>query len=96
MKILSLDFMSSEESGSESGSGAEMTTRAKIFVTKPVPWRSPEASSIMDSLDRKITRRWSDRAKEMCRTRRTGLPSVRPMPDDLPPEVLWAVNDCDN
>lgn len=89
--------MSSEETGSESGSGSEMTTKVKIFLTKPVPWRSPEASTIMDSLDRKIARRRSDRAKEMCRTRRTGLPSTRLMPDDLPSDVSsWAVNDLDN
>ena len=62
MTILKLEFMSSEDTGSDSGSGSEST---KVFLTKPLPWRSPAANSIMDSLDRKIVRRRSDRAKEM-------------------------------
>ena len=51
LNILVLDYMSSEESGSESGSGEEMMQRKKVFLTSPLPWRSPEASSMMDSLD---------------------------------------------
>ena len=77
MKILVLDFMSSEETGSESGSGSEMTTGRKVFLSRSLPWKSPEASGVMESLDRKVERRHSERAREMCRVRRSGLPSSR-------------------
>lgn len=88
LKILVLDYISSEESGSESGSDEEVMERKKNFLTSPLPWRSPEASSLMESLDRKIVRRRSERAKEMCRIRRQGMSSSRPMPVDQP---AWAV-----
>lgn len=86
MKILMLEFMSSEETGSDSGSGSEMT---KIFLTRPLPWRSQAANNVMESLDRKIVRRRSERAKEMCRARKVGQPSSRPMPGRHTPS--WAV-----
>ena len=87
MKILTLEYMSSDESGSESGSGSEMMIRRKVFISRPLAWRTPEANSVMDSLDRKISRRRSERAKEMCRCRRTGMPSTRPSPEN----PSWAV-----
>ena len=93
MKVLTLDFISSEETGSESGSGSEMMTRCKVFLSRPLPWRSPEANTIMESLDRKIDRRRSDRAKEMCRVRRVGLPSTRTSPDG---GESWALLDTAN
>ena len=90
LQVLTLDFMSSEETGLESGSDSE-TPRNKIFLNKPLPWRSQAANNLMESLDRKIVRRRSARAKEMCRTRRIGEPSSRPMPENQPP--AWAVNE---
>lgn len=92
MKILELEFMSSEETGSESGSGAEMMERRKVFLVRPLNWRSVEANNYIESLDRKVTRRRSDRAKEMCRLRRTGLSSSRSPPADSP---AWALMDMD-
>lgn len=89
MKILTLDFMSSEDTGSESDSGSEMTRR-KVFLLKPIPWRSPEANGVMESLDRKIGRRRSERAREMCRVRRIGTPSSRTYPKDCDTS-MWAV-----
>ena len=59
MKILMLDMMSSEETGSESGSGEEMGTRRKIFFSKPLGWRSREVTNYFESLDRKFERRRS-------------------------------------
>ena len=94
MKILTLEFMSSEETDSESGSGSEMSTRRKIFMSRPLQWRSPQANNIMLSLDRKIVRRRSERAKEMCRIRRTGEPSSRTSPKDYTPPA-WAIVDTD-
>ena len=87
MKILMLDMMSSEETGSESGSGEEMGTRRKIFFSKPLGWRSREVTNYFESLDRKFERRRSQRAKEMCRVRRVGIQSSRPCPSDIP---AWA------
>ena len=88
MKILILDFMSSEETGSESGSGSEMTTRRRVFLSRSLPWRSPEATGVMESLDRKVERRRSERAKEMCRVRRSGPPSSRASPSNA---SAWAL-----
>lgn len=90
MQILTLDFMSSEETGSESGSGSEMMMRRKVFLSRPLTWRSPEANNIMESLDRKITRRRSERAKEMCRIRRSGIPSNRASPKEPNPPA-WSI-----
>ena len=87
MKILTLDFISSEESGSESGSDEEMTTK-KIFLRNIIPWKSLEVNSTMECLDQMIARRHSERAKEMCQVRKQGLPSTHPMPDVFPE---WAV-----
>lgn len=90
--------MSSEETGSESGSESEMATRRKVFLSRPLSWRSSEANSIMESLDRKTTRRRSDRAKEMCRMRRVGPPSARTIPDGVESSSPWAIidNQCEN
>ena len=92
MKILHLEFMSSEETDSESGSGSEMGRRRKIFMSRPLQWRNPQANNILQSLDRKILRRRSDRAKEMCRVRRIGEPSSRTSPSDCDPPS-WAIVD---
>lgn len=90
LKILRLDFISSEETGADSGSGTETTD--KVFFTRPLPWRSQAANNAMNSLDRKIIRRRSERAIEMCRTRRIGEPSCRPVPE-YDQVAAWAVNE---
>lgn len=86
--------MSSEETGSESGSADEGSTadRRKILLSRPLSWRSAQANEYLESLDRKIMRRRSERAKEMCRVRRLGLPSTRAPPTETPPPS-WAIND---
>ena len=69
-KILTVDFMSSEETGQETaGSDNERVPPATIFKLRPLPWRSDRANSIIASMDRKAQRRSSDRPKEMCRKR---------------------------
>ena len=95
MKILTLGFISSEEIGSESGSESE-ETRRKVFISRPLAWRSPEANSIMESLDRKVTRRRIERAKEMCRVRQTGLPSSRTSPGYGLETSAWAIAETSN
>ncbi|KAL5491282.1 hypothetical protein EMCRGX_G016540 [Ephydatia muelleri] len=77
-KILTVDFMSSEETGQETaGSDNERVPPATIFKLRPLPWRSDRANSIIASMDRKAQRRSSDTAKEMCRKRYNGNPSTR-------------------
>lgn len=93
LRILTLNFISSEETGADSGSGrsGDENMTDKIFLSRPLPWRSQEANNVMDSLDRKILRRRSQRAKEMCRTRRIGQPSCRPVPE-CDQVTAWAMN----
>ena len=80
-QILTADHMSSEESGSGEDEGRQL-------VVRPPPWRSAEAQSTIDSLDRKADRRRSERAREMMTHRVVGAASTRPAPDG--PE--WAVH----
>ncbi|KAL5502823.1 hypothetical protein EMCRGX_G003913 [Ephydatia muelleri] len=90
-KILTVDFMSSEETGQETaGSDNERVPPATIFKLRPLPWRSDRANSIIASMDRKAQRRSSDRAKEMCRKRYNGDPSTRQPPPSAP---AWAVKE---
>ncbi|KAL5491851.1 hypothetical protein EMCRGX_G017216 [Ephydatia muelleri] len=87
-KILTVNFMSSEETGQETaGSDNERVPPATIFKLRPLPWRSDRANSIIASMDRKAQRRSSDRAKEMCRKRYNGDPSTRQPPPSAP---AWA------
>ena len=90
MKVLALDLMSSEETGSASASGSESSEKERIFLTRPLPWRSPAANNLMESLDRKIIRHRSERAKEMRLMRRIGDPSSRPMSENQ--GEAWAMN----
>eukprot|EP00731_Ephydatia_muelleri_P010056 Em0005g642a len=71
-KILTVDFMSSEETGQETaGSDNERAPPVTIFKIRPCPWRSDRANSIIASMDRKAQRRSSDRAKKMCHREKT-------------------------
>ena len=97
-EILSLKWMSSEESASDSGqentddnSGDDEVhrPRVKVFLRKTIPWRSRTANSYMESLDRKAARRRGDRASSMMRKRKTGAPSLREAPTDAP---AWALD----
>lgn len=87
----------SEETGSESGSGSQMTTRYKVFFFffyNHYNGSSPEANSITESLDRKIKRMRSEHAKEMCHILCTGLPSSRASPEENNPSA-WDIVDAD-
>lgn len=79
---MTIDHISSEESGSE-GSDDE----ARVFIVRPLDWRSPEAQAVIDSLDRKASRHRSERAKEMMTRRKTGAPSSRMCPES----PKWAI-----
>ena len=92
MKILTVDYMSSEETGQESA-GSEDERQALpviVFIIRPLPWRSDRANSIIASMDRKAQRKSSNRAREMCRKRYNGAPSTRQLPSSAP---AWAVKE---
>uniref|UniRef100_A0A1X7VF75 Uncharacterized protein n=1 Tax=Amphimedon queenslandica TaxID=400682 RepID=A0A1X7VF75_AMPQE len=74
--IMTLDFISSEESASDSED-------CRTFVIRPLPWISEEVKSIMASLDRKSQRRRSERGTEMMVKRKVGMnSSERECPED--------------
>ena len=97
--VLTVEFMSSDESDEEVGSqvaessesdceNPEQAPRKKQLVRHRLPWRSRELQLTFDSLDRKLTRRRSDKAKSMCLKVTSGSDSERPVPDNDPD---WAV-----
>ena len=77
---------SSEESGSELG--GTIRDRLKL-ITRPLTWRSAEASNLMMSLERKFQRRQTEKARRMMADRTDGPPSERSKPDNIPE---WAVD----
>ena len=82
MSVLTLDFMSTDESEDE-----------HCFVSHPIPWRSTEVRDYMQSLDRKRGRRRSTRARKMRNKRRVGEPSDRPEPPNVASQVPeWALS----
>ena len=54
------------------------------MIVRPLIWRSEEAQSILCSLDRKASRRRSQRASEMMVKRKVGAPSDRAEPGEIP------------
>lgn len=78
---LTADYMSSEElaeesgrqheentasSESENGEAQASSSQKKTLVKRMLTWRSRELQSVIESLDRKLDRCRSDRAKVMC------------------------------
>ena len=92
IKYMTVDYMSSEQSMSESeGEDAEHgyespdleRPKKKVFSVSTLPWRSPELTQVMHSLDRKLMRRRSAKAINMLMERhRSGIISSRPAPND--------------
>ena len=89
---MTVDYMSSEQSMSESeGENVENgyespdveRPKKKVFSVSTLPWRSPEFTQVMHSLDRKLMQRRSAKATNMLVERhRSGIISSRPAPDD--------------
>ena len=75
-----------EQEGSSSGSDTEQqpSRGKKKLIKHKLPWRSQEMQLIMESLDRKLERRRSDRAKGMCLEVVMGDNSSRARPENLP------------
>ncbi|XP_065894554.1 uncharacterized protein [Dysidea avara] len=97
--VLTVDFMSSDESEVDSvstehpdSSGSEddreQQSSKKKLIRKKLSWRSQELQSVFDSLDRKLERRRSDRAKAMCLEIKVEGVSDRRQPDNAPE---WAI-----
>ncbi|XP_062503019.1 uncharacterized protein LOC134179987 [Corticium candelabrum] len=100
LEALELELMSLEESESNSTSDCdfeqqgpreqvEKRKRGKAMTTRPIPWRSEQATSIFTSLDRKYGRRQTEQAKRMTLPRHEGAPSKRQRPDKNMPG--WAI-----
>ena len=90
--VLHVDYMSTEESAEESGEDEHMGERFKVLIVHTVPWRSARVVEIFQSLDRKIERKRTSRAVEMCRHGREP-PSTKNPPPSCP--ASWAkVPDC--
>ena len=86
--IFTMEYMSTEESSSESDEGENTGQRKKALVVHKVPWRSAKAEEIIQTLDRKIVRKKSSRSAEMCRKQCHGEPSTVHKPLPLCP--AWA------
>lgn len=83
--------MSSEESAAESSDAAEddndgvPKSGKKKLIRQRLPWRSVEFQSFMESLDRKIERRRTDRSRSMCLEVEVGnVTSIRQAPAEIP------------
>lgn len=101
--VLKADFMSSDESEVDTGSAEHQDSSGsedesdhqhqqksvkKKLIRKKLPWRSQELQSIIESLDRKLERRRSDRAKAMCLEIKVEGTSERQAPPNAPE---WAI-----
>lgn len=100
MEFMTVDYMSSEHSMSESegeqngedgyeSPDLEERAKKKVFSLSKLEWRSSALTRVMQSLDRKITRRRSSKGRNMLVERRhTGIISSRLAPDDANPFAL--------
>ena len=63
---------SSEEENSDSDSslsGDERAARKKVIKVRPLSWRSDRFKAALESLDRKRTRKLSEKARSMVKQR---------------------------
>lgn len=83
--LMKADYMSSDESITLSDqSDEEMPLKHRKFIKHVATWRSAEFQEIIDSLDRKINRRRSDKSKSMVIPVEIGEPSTRAPPEECP------------
>ena len=69
-KVLTLEVMSSEDSGMEEDE--------EILVVRPLPWRSTRVDEMFDELDKKILSGKSPRSRRQMKRRKVGNSSKRP------------------
>ena len=77
---MTLELMSSDESGEEDGD--------EILVTHPIHWLSETVAQLKVSLDQQILSSKTAQARRQMKKRLVGCPSRRGIVDNLPP---WAV-----
>jgi len=70
--IVTMDFMSSDESCTEDGSD--------VLVSKPLSWESASVTGFKKTLDDAALDKKSSLAKRQMKPRRKGMPSARPKP----------------
>ena len=76
---------------SPNGEADEQPNKKRMFLTKRLSWRSAELEDTIKLLDRKISRKRSQKAALMTmRRRETDILSARPAPQDA---LRWAVRD---
>ncbi|XP_068696571.1 uncharacterized protein [Montipora foliosa] len=90
------EFMSSEESMTDDSDNSDQgdsdsdvdAPKPRVLCIRPLPWRSRELNNLMSSLDRKVTRRRTQRSASMTLRRRLGANSTRPAPENAPEFAL--------
>ena len=82
-RILTTDFMSSEESGSEDGE--------EINIVMELPWRSSLVDEFFQSLDSQLMSEKSAKAKQQTKGRVKGQNQLRPAPGNAPGWALCVV-----
>jgi len=94
-EIITNEFMSSEESGSEpdrvsgSESDSDAPSRPNILLVKKLAWRSQEASNVFQKLDRRVTRKRTRKGLSMVIERRESTAASNRAPPDNAPQ--WAL-----
>jgi len=83
-QITTLDFMSSEESGTDDGE--------EIILTKPLPWLSSTVKNFFRKLDEAALLGKSPQARRQMKQRRFGPPSLRQKPSSSSGIPDWAFN----
>lgn len=80
-KVLTKEFMSSEESGTET---LEDGSERNVLYIRPLPWRSAQVTSGLHRLDEKVKKRKTKHASQQTLTRKIGDISGRAKPDGFP------------
>ena len=78
--IMTMDFMSSDESGVDDGN--------EVLMSKPLPWESPSVTLFKKTLDDAALQQKSPLAKRQMKPRKRGMPSTRSKPSADYPD--WA------
>lgn len=82
LSVLTMDFMSSDESANEDGND--------VLVSRPLKWESASVTQFKCSIDDIALKQKSPLARRHMKTRKRGLPSDRSNPcGDYP---IWAFN----
>ena len=83
--MLTREFMSSEESGTET---LEDGSQRNILYVRPLPWRSMQVTTGFHRLDDKVNKRKSKHASQQTLVRKVGEQSDRLKPRGLP-DQFW-------